>query len=87
MNKLPDPPGDLVAKLLAEAAEARERARIYYELADTRDSRGEIDRAEACCDLGRIATDKAIALEAEAARLSGADRPEAPGSDGRPAKV
>ena len=69
---MPDRPYDLyqrVAQLRAAAVEARNRARIYYEMADTRGERGSSERTGSCCDLGWIATEKAEVLEAEIARL------------------
>lgn len=58
-----------VIRLRHEAAEARRRALAYYAIADERGRRGTPEKAGACCDLGWIASEKALALEAEAARL------------------
>jgi len=58
-----------IAQLREDAAVVRERARTYYELADERGRRGSDYGAAPCCELGWVATEKALALEAEAERL------------------
>jgi len=59
----------LVQELRVQAAQARDRARTYYEMADARGRRGSSQGASSCCELGWIATEQAEILERRAGRL------------------